>query len=59
MPEGLFRYDVLLATVLAIASFYYGTTIKTIFLYTLRNMRHTKKFLKNKYKTYKEAFLFR
>ena len=58
MPEGLFRYNIFLATVLAIMPLYNGAAVKAIFLLAFGDMRQRKIFLKNKYKKYKLSFFF-
>ena len=58
VPEGFFRHNIFLATYMAKASLHNTATIQAIFLFSLRNMRHSKNFLKNKYKKYKPTFFF-
>lgn len=58
VPEGFMRHHIFLAAILAISSFYYGTTIKAVLFFSLWNMGHVKILLKNKYKKYIKAFFF-
>jgi len=58
MPEGFLCLHILLAANMAILPQHRCSTIQAIFLFSLRDMRQSKIFLKNKYKKIQEAFLF-
>ena len=58
VPEGFFWHNIFLAAYMTITSLYNGTTVKAILFISLRDMRQSKIFLKNKYKIYKQSFFF-
>ena len=58
MPESFFWHYILLAAFMTIMPLYYGAAVQAILLFSLRDMRQCKIFLKNRYKKYKPPFFF-
>jgi hypothetical protein len=58
VPKGLFRFHVFLAANMAIFPLYRSAAVQAILFLSLRDMRQTKIFLKNKYKKIQAPFLF-
>ena len=59
MPESFLGYHIFLAANMAIPALDDSAAVQAILFFSLRNMGHSKIFLKNKYKKYKLSFLFR
>ena len=59
VPESFLRHYIFLPAYMAITTLHNSAAVQTILLFSLRDMRHSKIFLKNKYKKYKLLILFR
>ena len=58
VPESFLGHHIFLAAVLAISALYNRSAVQTVFLFSLRYMRHRNFFLKISTKTYKNPFFF-
>ena len=58
MPESFLWLHILLAAYMAVFTLHRSATVQAILFFSLGVMRHSKIWVKNKYKKYKLSFFF-